>query len=168
MADDSADRLLAVVDLDGVVADVRHRLRHIQGRRKNWDAFFADAVHDDVHPEGLAAVEALAAEHDLVFLTGRPERCRADTEAWLERHGLGGHKVVMRPEGDRQPAASLKRKLLGRMAPPEGVVLVVDDDTAVCESLRAAGYRVKQADWEKRALDEDAALRRAQEDQGRT
>jgi hypothetical protein len=27
-------RPLAVVDLDGVVADVRHRLRHLEGRRE--------------------------------------------------------------------------------------------------------------------------------------
>ena len=37
-------RPLAIVDIDGVVADVRHRLHHLDRRPKNWSAFFAAAV----------------------------------------------------------------------------------------------------------------------------
>ena len=39
-----SERPLAIVDLDGVVADVRHRLHHLEGRRKDWGRFFAAAV----------------------------------------------------------------------------------------------------------------------------
>ena len=35
-----SERPLAIVDIDGVVADVRHRLVHVQSRPKDWDAFF--------------------------------------------------------------------------------------------------------------------------------
>lgn len=81
MADDlTSDRPLAFVDLDGVLADVRHRLHHLTGRRKDWDAFFAAAPHDPLHPEGQAIVEQLRRDHEVVCLTGRPERCRADTD----------------------------------------------------------------------------------------
>ena len=70
-------RAYAAVDLDGVVADVRHRLHHLEGGRKDWDAFFAGIADDPVHPEGLAVAEELAREHELVYLSGRPERTRA-------------------------------------------------------------------------------------------
>jgi len=161
-------RPLAVVDLDGVVADVRHRLHHLTGRRKDWDAFFAAAPQDPPHPEGLAVVERLQQDHDVVYLTGRPERCRADTEAWLERHGIGGHPLHMRSGRDRRPAAQVKPELLRRIADGRQVAVVVDDDDRVVEALRRAGYPVLHADWERRAADEDAALHRAQEEQGRT
>ena len=73
-------RPLAIVDLDGVVADVRHRLHHLTGRRKDWDAFFAAAPDDPPHPEGLAVVQRLEVDHDVIYLTGRPERCRRGLE----------------------------------------------------------------------------------------
>lgn len=162
------DRPLAIVDLDGVVADVRHRLHHLTGRRKDWDAFFGAAAEDPAHAEGLAVVERLQEDHDIVYLTGRPERCRADTEAWLDRHGIGGHPLHMRRGDDRRPAAVVKPELLGRLADGREVAVVVDDDDRVVAALRRAGYAVLHADWEQRAADEDAALERAQEEQGRT
>ena len=45
-------RPLAVFDIDGVLADVRHRLRHVEGPRKQWDAFFAVVVSEKF---GMAA-----------------------------------------------------------------------------------------------------------------
>src|SRR4051812_41343002 len=77
------ERPIAVIDLDGVVADVRHRLHHLDLRPRDWAAFFGGIPDDPVLPEGLAVVERLADDHELVYLTGRPERTRADTEAWL-------------------------------------------------------------------------------------
>jgi hypothetical protein len=52
-------RPLAIFDIDGVLADVRHRVHHLEGRRKDWGAFFQAAPRDGLHPEGLAlALEA--------------------------------------------------------------------------------------------------------------
>ena len=157
-------RSVAVIDIDGVVADVRHRLRHVEGRPKDWDAFFAAAVDDPPLEPGITRVQELSREHDLVFLTGRPERCRSDTVAWLTAHGLGGWPVRMRREGDRRPARATKVSELDRLSRSAVVALVVDDDPAVCAALRAAGYQVEQADWMTRS----AALDEAQERDGRT
>jgi phosphoglycolate phosphatase-like HAD superfamily hydrolase len=46
--------VLAVFDVDGVVADVRHRLRHVAHGRKNWNAFFAAAADDPPLEIGVA------------------------------------------------------------------------------------------------------------------
>lgn len=71
---------LGIVDIDGVVADVRHRLSHLEQRPKDWDRFFAAAAHDPVHPEGLAVVERLLVDDEVVFVTGRPARLRVATK----------------------------------------------------------------------------------------
>src|SRR3954447_22705427 len=94
----------AVLDVDGVLADVRHRLRHVRSSPKDWDAFFADAPDDAVLAEGLARAQELSAEHDIVYLTGRPERCRQDTLAWLAEHGCPQGSLVMRGDTGRRPA----------------------------------------------------------------
>jgi hypothetical protein len=158
------DRPLAVVDLDGVVADVRHRLHHISGRPKNWDAFFAGIPDDPPLEEGVALTHDLAARCELVYLTGRPERTRAETVEWLVRHGLPTGQLVMRPERDRRPARVTKRLLLRRLANGRSVEVVVDDDAAVCEALVADGWPVLVADW----ADRSPTLDVAQERLGRT
>lgn len=163
-----AERPLAIVDIDGVVADVRHRLHHVERRPKNWDAFF-DAVGDDpVHPEGVALVKVLEEDHDVVFLTGRPRRIERTTQRWLRDNGMGAHRLVMRRGGDRRPAAVAKVELLRELAEGREVAIVVDDDALVVEALQRAGFAVLHADWETRRPAEDAALRDAQETDGRT
>ena len=164
----SVARPIAAVDLDGVVADVRHRLRHLERRPKDWKAFFRAADSDDAHEEGLAIVAKLAEDHDIVFLTGRPAHLEGATRAWLERNGLGDHDLVMRPEGDRRPAAQIKPGLLRRYAGTREVGMVVDDDPDVIAALRAAGFPTFLATWERRSIDEQAALHEAQEGDGAT
>ena len=135
-----------------MVADTRHRLHHLDRRPKNWKAFFAEAVRDELHEEGLAVVAKLAEDHDIVFLTGRPADLERATRAWLERHGLGEHDLVMRPVGDRRPAAQVKRQLLRDYADGREVRVVVDDDPDVVASLQSAGFTTFLAEWESRSL----------------
>lgn len=143
---------VAVFDLDGVLADVRHRLPLVAGRPRRWDDFFAAAPLDPVLPEGrLAVLAAVDAGRPVVYLTGRPERCRADTLDWLVRHGLPDGELIMRPEGDRRPARMTKLAALRRLAGRMQVGMVVDDDATVVEALRAAGFPVLHADWMPRS-----------------
>jgi phosphoglycolate phosphatase-like HAD superfamily hydrolase len=160
-------RPLAVVDIDGVLADVRHRLHHVAGRRRDWDAFFAAAPADPPHPEGMALLASLREDHDVVLLTGRPERCRADTVAWLATHDLGDLPLLMRPADDRRPAADLKVLRLRRLAQDRQVALVVDDDARVVAAARRAGFPVRHATWESRSDEAQLALFTAQEVDGR-
>ena len=166
MADDA--RPLAIVDIDGVVADVRHRVHFVEQRPKDWQRFFAAAADDEPHAEGLAIVERLAMDHEVVFLTGRPEHLRAATVSWLAEHGLHEHPVYMRPEGDRGPSARFKVRTLRDLARGRLVGVVVDDDPFVIEAMRDAGYVTWHADWEVRDAAEEASLIEAQEIEGRT
>jgi hypothetical protein len=165
---DEPPRPIAVVDLDGVVADVRHRLHHIERRPKDWDAFFDAATDDPPHPEGLAVVRRLEEDHEVVYLTGRPERCRDDTVRWLDEHGIGGHELLMRSPRDRRPAAQVKVEVLRQRAAGRTVGIVVDDDDRVVAAMRSAGFTVLHADWERRDAEEQLTLEHAQEEEGRT
>lgn len=159
------------MDIDGVLADVRHRLRHVRGdagRPRNWDAFFAAAPEDPPLAEGLEVARRLAEAYEVVYLSGRPERCRRDTEEWFARHGVPAGELRLRREGDRRPARVVKVGELRRLARDAEVVVLVDDDPEVCDAARAAGFDVLPATWMPEERDQAAALRRAQEDEGRT
>jgi hypothetical protein len=164
MSDDGSAAPVAVVDIDGVLADVRHRLYHVSGARRDWDAFFAAAPGDPPLDEGRAVADRLAQGHDLVYLSGRPERCRADTLAWLELHDLPPGELLLRPEGDRRPARMFKLDQLHDLAAGREVAVLVDDDPAVCEAARRRGFVVFEATW----MAQQPGLFEAQEHEGRT
>ena len=153
--------VLAVFDVDGVVADVRHRLHHLHRRR--WHRFFAEADADPLLPEGERLVADLAREHEIVWLTGRPEWLREVTLDWFGRHGLPGDELHMRPDGDYRPARVYKLDVLRRLA-PRGIAAVIDDDPEVIDAGMRAGLPAVLADW----IPRDSDLRIAQEQDGRT
>ena len=140
-------RMLAVVDLDGVLADVRHRLKYVETRPKDWRRFFGAAPEDPVLDEGRRVVEALAGVHEVVYLSGRPEYCRADTEDWLARHELPEGLVHLRPWGDHRPAREFKVATLRELGREREIAVLVDDDPLVCDAARAAGFDVLPATW---------------------
>jgi len=137
-----------VIDIDGVLADVRHRVHHVERRPKDWDAFFAAAPDDPPLPEGIALVhELLRSGHAIAYVSGRPERCRDDTVRWLGEHGLPPAPLHLRRDSDRRPARLTKAAVIRGLQGSAPVAVVVDDDAAVVEALRAAGLEVLHATW---------------------
>ncbi|MEU7870940.1 hypothetical protein [Dactylosporangium sp. NPDC049140] len=155
---------LAVFDIDGVVADVRHRLKYLDRRPKDWTRFFAAADRDPVLAEGVELARSYADSHVLVWLTGRPEYLRDVTAAWLRAADLPADLLFMRPPNDRRPARDFKARQVGRMARESKIELVVDDDPEVVQRLRGLGYTVRLADW----VPHSSTLQQAQEQEGRT
>ncbi|MDP9181385.1 MAG: hypothetical protein M3P04_01250 [Actinomycetota bacterium] len=157
-------RPLAVFDIDGVLADVTHRLHHLERRPKDWKGFFAAAPGDPPLEQGVALAREAAVDCEVVYVTGRPELCRHDTVAWLQREGLPDGRLVMRSTRDRRPARLAKPELLRTLAEDRVVAVVVDDDLEVCDAYEAAGWTVMRATWAARS----PALEQAQEESGRT
>ncbi len=153
---------LAVFDIDGVVADVRHRLHHLDWPN-SWDSFFDAADQDPLLPEGARLVAELATRHEIVWLTGRPEWLRSVTAGWLAEHGLPGTELHLRPARDYRPARLYKLAVLARLSPRD-VAAFVDDDLEVIDAALAAGYPAVHADWVPRG----EQLRDAQDRLGRT
>ena len=99
-----------------MLADVGHRLHHLARRPKDWDAFFAAAPADVVLEVGAQFARQAAQSHRIVYLTGRPERCRAATQEWLDRNALPPGDLLMRPAGDRRPGSVVKVRELRRLS----------------------------------------------------
>jgi len=160
---------IVVFDVDGVLADVRHRLRHVERTPKDWAAFFDAMDADGPLEDGIELARRHAADgHRIVYLTGRNEDYRAITSNWLARHGLPDGRLVMRRADDRRPARLFKPAALRRIAADGPVVSVVDDDDAVVAVLRRDGWPVVHATWMNADRDEQQSLFDAQEIEGRT
>ncbi|GGO47786.1 phosphatase domain-containing protein [Streptomyces lasiicapitis] len=163
-ADAATARPLAVFDLDGTLADTAHRQRFLERKPRDWNAFFAAAPDDPPLPRGVRLALDSARECEVVYLTGRPERCRADTEAWLAAQGLPEGRIWMRRDHDRRPARHTKLEVLRSLVRDREIRMLVDDDELVCDDAEQAGFTVVRARWGSAS----AELRDAQEREGRT
>lgn len=161
---DSSRRPLAVFDLDNTLADTGHRQHFLERKPRDWDGFFAAAPQDPPLEEGIALARESAKECEIVYLTGRPARCRRDTLDWLTAHGLPEGDLHMRRNDDRRPARRTKLEILRRLARTREIRVLVDDDELVCEDARRAGFRVVLARWTAPST----TLEEAQEREGRT
>jgi hypothetical protein len=132
-----------IVDIDGTLADITHRLHFIEGSPKNWDAFF-DACEDDIPIIAICdLVASLRSDgHRIVYCSGRAERCRDKTQRWIYRHvGDPQNQVIyMRPDGDHRPDEVLKKEFLSLMR-TAGIdpKLAIDDRKKVVDMWRAEG-----------------------------
>jgi hypothetical protein len=160
-------RPYAVLDIDATLSDTSQRIHFLERKPKDWDSFFAHAKEDAVLDEGLAVATTLGAEHDIVYLTGRPERLRRDTVKWLKDNGFPDGKLLMRGNNDRRPSVLMKLARLRTLAQERAIAVLVDDDVKVCAAAEKAGYPVMRADW---GLDAETqpTLFEAQEKEGRT
>jgi hypothetical protein len=139
-------------------------LHLLERRPKDWAGFFAAAPADPPLRPGVVLAHELAASYDVVWLSGRPERSRAATLAWLEAHGLPAGPLYLRSNRDYRPAVEAKLEVLVRLTGDREVAVVVDDDPRVVDAVRAAGLPARLAEW----VPYRRTLREAQEADGRT
>lgn len=138
-----------IFDLDGTLADCRHRLHHVTQHPKDWDAFFAGISADEPHDainELLGCVHNSWVDGGLVrpiFCSGRPETYREVTQAWIFEHCGIEAPLYMRPAGDQRQDAVVKLELLAKIkADGFNPILAIDDRPQVIEAWRSAGIPV--------------------------
>ena|SRR5579884_924522 len=148
---------IVIVDLDGTLADVRHRLHFVQGPgKKRWKRFFQAQENDIPVASVRARIHELSREHEIVIVTARPDICREGTERWLEKHEIPYSRMYMRSSGDHRPDYVVKREILGRIG-KERVVQVFEDRPLVCRMYRDEGLEVVEieSDQASQAVNND-------------
>ena len=148
-----------LVDIDGTLADIRHRLKYIAHPhgRKQWGAFF-DAMSDDkpIEPtiklvKTLIADSGYAGASEVLFVTGRPDSHRQQTLDWLCDHVtplayIQLTKLYMRREGDHRDDILIKRQILDQIrADGFNPTIAIDDRASVVEMWREEGLICLQA-----------------------
>lgn len=132
---------VVLVDIDGTLADMG---KDQPGHRGPFDWA---RVGEDTPIEPIVDLvhDLRYAGHDVVFMSGRDEVCRAETEAWLAKHvGVAG-PLHMRPAGDNRKDSIVKRELFEQhIAGRYAVRFVIDDRDQVVRMWRALGLTVLQ------------------------
>lgn len=139
---------LAMLDLDGVLCDDRHRVEHALAR--NWGTYFELMRFDSVWRQGRDLYDAcVMAGYDIAYLTGRREDTRRVTKKWLKRNGFD-HKLplIMRKQEDRRKLPELKAVIVGEALHVYDEVILYDDDPLVIEQVgQVPGARGHHCRW---------------------
>ncbi len=155
-----------ICDIDGTIADVRHRLHYIQNgdgtkkKKPDWDAFHGSCVFDTPFLDVMEVVHTLyrsnenmyRRDKDLYFLSGRNDVVREQTKAWLWNYGFYQYTdLIMRKAGDRRPDTQVKLEMIRQLGlTPHDVLCIFDDRQCVVDMWRENGYRVMQvAAWKE-------------------
>ena len=102
---------LYIFDIDGVVADITHRLHYM--REKNYEKFYSDEelAKDEEIASGIDLVNRLFESDDsfVMFMTGRPKSSDEATWKWLNEHKVKHSQMgLFRADGDYRPSPIVK------------------------------------------------------------
>jgi predicted kinase len=129
-----------MVDLDGTVADLNGR-----------DPYNETTVLDDLPNTPVIDVVrwAVGNGYTPVFMSGRTDGCREDTERWLYQHviheSFGPTTLFMRAAGDGRPDNVVKLELFDKHVRDNyDVRFVLDDRASVVRAWRSIGLTVFQ------------------------
>lgn len=150
-----------IFDIDGTLADCRHRLHFIQEEPKNWEKFFCkeEVQKDKIIPDNTLMFKILnsMAEPDcMLFITGRREETREATANWLcEKVFNGNYKptktLYMRKNHDYRLDWMIKEEIYNtRIKDKYKVLGVFEDRTQVVQMWRRLGltcYQVSDGDY---------------------
>lgn len=118
-----------IVDLDGTLALFNGR-----------EPFEFEKCDTDLLNEPVATTVFALAMRDVLIVTGRYERVRTQTEAWLDLHGIPYDALFMRRDGDNRKDADVKREIYyAEIADRYDVLLVLDDRNQSVEGWRQLG-----------------------------
>jgi hypothetical protein len=110
-----------IFDLDGTLAFL--------GDRSPYDA--SRAEYDEINEAVRFIYEAIRhgkPETAILIVSGRDDRWRAETERWLERHGIGYDALYLRRAGDRRKDTKVKREIYEQQIAGRYTVRVVFED----------------------------------------
>lgn len=138
---DFGDRPIAIVDIDGTLADGTHREVWVSGGRKDWNQYFSLAMYDQPYEVVIRWVQELAKTHIIVIVSGRPDTIQYDTLWWLRLQQVPFNYVFMRRGSDRRPDTMVKQDILKKL-PKEQIDIVLDDRPSVIRMWRSHGLKV--------------------------
>ena len=138
-----------IFDIDGTLADIRHRRGFLDGDRPDWNRFNAAMGDDTPNAPVVALYKTLwnSRDYQLILTTGRNEKYRAVTEQWLIWNNIAFGEMIMRQNNDNRADHVIKQEILDALlAKGHSIEFAVDDRQQVVDMWRSNGITCLQCD----------------------
>lgn len=127
-----------IFDIDGTLAKMDGRLAY------EWDQVEQDKVVLSVRD---ILWDLKSRGHKIIIFTGRDGVCREQTERWLWVNGINYDHFDMRPEGNTEKDAIIKKRMFDRIKNDYNILGVFDDRNQVVEMWRSLGLTCFQVNY---------------------
>ena len=136
--DPMTDAKAVCIDIDGVLADVDHRVHLID--RGYWDEFFWRCGDDELIAPTAVMLALLDVSLCVALVTSRPQWVQQETIDWLRRHHVRWDLLIMRPHHEYGPASVFKAGEVERLR-AHGLepLWAIDDDIRNVRAFERAG-----------------------------
>jgi len=136
---------VVVCDIDGTIADIKHRLHYVKGETKDWQGFFSEMDKDTVREEVYGHLQELEAQgKKIIFVTARPDDYKQVTKEWLRKNVplSSPFMMFMRRKGDTRDDTIVKEQIYNTYLKDMNVTLVIDDRPKVIRMWEELGLEV--------------------------
>ena len=141
-----------LVDIDGTLADVDHRLHFIRGTeregkgKKDWHSFHDQCIHDQPNLWCMELVKIYKENgFTIILLTGRGEDYRKQTLTWLSQHNIPFDELHMRAKTTHLADYEVKKETYEKeIAPKYNIRFVLEDRASVVAMWREIGLTCLQ------------------------
>lgn len=131
-----------VFDLDGTLADGRHRLHLLPtkdyGLTESWTEFNLAAIDDTPIQDNINLCNSLHQNYYIIILTGRSNIAEKITRRWLQLNNVHYSALIMRKQSDNRKDVQIKEEYL-RTFGLENILCAFDDLPHVAYHMRGMG-----------------------------
>ncbi len=141
-----ASRKAIIVDLDGTLCNIDHRLHFLQKEKKDWHQFHQSCENDTVEPWCQQIIESMKqSSFTIVLMTGRDDGYEDITKSWLTKNKIPYDLLLMRKSGDHRADHTIKWELFcEHLKNNYEIEFVLEDRKSVVEMWREKGLRCLQ------------------------
>jgi hypothetical protein len=145
-----------IVDIDGTIANGKHREHFLHQEEKDWDSYFSNCDKDTPIQEIVDLVETLGKNgYEIIFCTGRRDTEREKTVKWLwelfikdepyNMDDIDHDTILMRKEGDFRHDTIVKPELLEEARiPKDQIAFILEDRNSMVKKWRELGIKCLQ------------------------
>jgi len=133
--------MIVIFDLDGTLADIKHRRHYVENGNHNWDKFYETCVNDTPNMPIVEICRRLKGSGlEIAIFSGRSDVVKKETEDWLSNNHIEYDFLYMRPQGDYTSDHILKKKWLDEFEKKRMIMCVFDDRDRIVNMWRNEGY----------------------------
>jgi hypothetical protein len=132
-------KLTVLFDIDGTIADIKHRRSYLDGSTPDWRSFNSKMGDDTPNYPVVELYKTLwdSERYHMFLVSGRGEEHRKITETWLTWNSIPFERLLMRPRKDFRPDVEIKQEILLQLkAEGKEISFVVDDRNSVVDMWR--------------------------------
>lgn len=125
-----------ICDIDGTIAHMTNRSPY------DWSRIGEDSLDETIRN---LLFTFFISGYQIIFVSGRNESCREQTQKWLDKHALNFYTgLYMRPIGNNEKDTIIKERIYEEHLKHLEIEFVLDDRDQVVKMWRSKGLKCLQ------------------------